>query len=113
MSAWMLVVVTLSGDISSSNYPTETACHDALSIAQTGMTVAEKTGRDQQWYVDHPPRPAKTIVEKAFLSSAVMGLKFPDSKMHPAYHVKDGQLQDDPPVVASKIQSGRCLSTGD
>lgn len=113
-NAWMLVVVTLGGDISSSNYPTESACKDALSIAQTGMTVEEDQDAHIKWYASHIPHAPNTIGEKALARAASAGLTFDAAKYHVPYHVTEGgKIQDDPPTVASKIKSGRCLATGD
>lgn len=113
-NAWMLIVVTLGGDISSSNYPTESACKDALSIAETGMTASENQEAHIQWYASHPPHAPNTIGEKAIAKVASAGLTFDAGKYHVPYHVtEDGKIQDDPPSVASKIKTGRCVATGE
>lgn len=46
---WALIVVSYTANVSfSTGYPTEAICQDAMSIARTGYTVAEKAATDRR-----------------------------------------------------------------
>lgn len=65
---WALIIVSGTANVSfSSGYPSKELCEDAVSIAKTGMTVAEKKAADdaqqarrtkaaQEYQEAHPPR---------------------------------------------------------
>jgi len=45
---WALIVVSGSANVSlSTGYPSKALCEDAISIARTGMTLAEKKAHDE------------------------------------------------------------------
>lgn len=119
---WTLIVITLNGAPHSSSYPTGQACHDAMSISLTGMTVSEfqkteasKKEVDGQWYMTHPPHAPSGLAQRAIAKAAAGGLTYHNSKM--PYHVtENGLIQDDPPatlVEPPRVKSARCIKSGE
>lgn len=76
-SIFVLVVVAMSGNVSSSYYNTEHDCLEAKSIARSGQTIEQVKAADDarakavsDFETAHPPRPPKDDWERSYIKSA-------------------------------------------
>lgn len=107
-SAFILIAVTYGGNVSSSGYPTLNACHEAKSIATTGLTIeANQAAADKAdaarkaFYAAHPPRQPHTDGERSDVSYPGMmtwglgGIGYSVTSEH--------LIQDEPPTNGAVI----------